>query len=53
LDQSGSTGLRLQGAAYQETLKSCTATGANIEGRAARDSAARAAVAFLRKAFGR
>ena len=45
-----SSGARLQGEAYREALKSCSATGANVEGnRKARDQAAQATIAFLRK----
>lgn len=48
------TGQRLQGEAYQAVLKSCSATGANIEGSAkARDRAAEVTLAFLSKAFGK
>lgn len=46
------TGARLQGAAFQEAQASCRATGATVEGnRKARDTAADAAVAFLKKTF--
>ena len=46
------SGQRLQGEAYQAALKSCSATGANIEGNAkARDKAAAATLAFLAKVF--
>lgn len=49
-----STGQRLQGDAFREMLRSCSATGANVEGnRAARDQAADAAIAFLKKTFAR
>ena len=45
-----SSGARLQGGTYREALKSCSATGANVEGnRKARDQAAQATIAFLRK----
>lgn len=48
------TGARLQGAAYQEAVKSCSAVGASVEGNTgARDKAAQAAVAFLKQTFGR
>jgi dienelactone hydrolase len=43
-------GSRLQGEAYNAMLKSCATTGATVEGNArARDQAAAAAVAFLRR----
>ena len=43
-------GQRLQGEAYQAALKNCSSRGASVEGNsAARDTAAKAAVAFLRK----
>lgn len=46
------TGQRLQGEAYQAMLKKCAGRGASVEGNtAARDTAAKAAVAFLRKVF--
>ena len=46
------TGARLQGAAYTDALKSCRAVGATVEGNhSARDKAAQAAVAFLKKTF--
>ena len=46
------TGGRLQGPAYTDTLKGCHAVGATVEGsRGARDKAAQAAVAFLKKTF--
>lgn len=46
------TGARLQGPAFQEAQASCRATGATVEGnRKARDTAADAAVAFLKKTF--
>jgi dienelactone hydrolase len=46
-------GARLQGDAYTAMLKSCTAVGATVEGsNRARDKAAQAAVAFLKKTFG-
>lgn len=49
-----STGQRLQGDAFRDMLRSCSATGANVEGNhAARDQAADAALAFLAKAFTR
>ena len=48
------SGARLQGAAYQDAVKACSAVGASVEGNtAARDKAAQAAVAFLKKAFAR
>ncbi|MEQ1517576.1 MAG: dienelactone hydrolase family protein [Usitatibacteraceae bacterium] len=49
------TGQRLTGAAYVDTLKNkCAATGATIEGdRKARDKAAQVILPFLRKTFGR
>lgn len=49
------TGQRLQGDAYQETLKkSCRALGASMESnRSARDKAAQSALAFFRKVFAR
>lgn len=49
------TGQRLTGTAYADTLKSqCAATGATVEGdRKSRDKAAQAILAFLRKTFGR
>ena len=44
------SGARIQGEAYREALKSCSATGANVEGnRKARDQAAQATLAFLRR----
>jgi dienelactone hydrolase len=44
------SGARIQGDAYREALKSCSTTGANVEGnRKARDQAAQAIIAFLRK----
>lgn len=46
------TGQRLQGAAFQALLKKCVSRGASVEGNAAaRDTAAKAAIAFLKKAF--
>jgi dienelactone hydrolase len=46
-------GARLQGDAYTAVLKGCTAVGATVEGsNRARDKAAQAAVAFLKKTFG-
>ena len=46
------TGARLQGDAYTAALKSCGAVGATVEGNSrARDKAAQAAVAFLKKTF--
>lgn len=46
------TGARVQGGAYAAMLKSCTAVGATVEGNStARDKAAQAAVAFLKKTF--
>jgi dienelactone hydrolase len=48
------TGARLQGAAFTEAQNGCRAFGATVEGsRAARDKAARAAVAFLESTFAR
>lgn len=48
------TGQRLQGDALREVLKNCSATGASIEGnQAARNTAAQAALGFLRKVFAR
>lgn len=48
------TGARLQGTTYEEAAKGCRARGASVEGdAAARDQAARAAVAFLKKVFAR
>ncbi|MBS0505756.1 MAG: dienelactone hydrolase family protein [Proteobacteria bacterium] len=48
-----STGERLQGKAYTDMLKSCSTTGAIVEGNArARDQAATAAVGFLKTTFG-
>jgi dienelactone hydrolase len=49
------TGARLTGAAYTETVKTkCSAIGASVEGdRNARDKAAQAILPFLRKTFGR
>jgi len=45
-------GQRLQGEAYQAMLKKCAGRGASVEGNAAaRDTAAKAAVTFLRKVF--
>ncbi len=45
-------GNRLQGEAFTAMMKSCTTTGANVEGsNRARDKAAQAATAFLKKAF--
>jgi dienelactone hydrolase len=47
------TGARLQGTSYTDVLKSCGATGAIVEGNnRARDKAAQAAIAFLKKTFG-
>jgi len=47
------TGARLQGQAYATMLKDCRASGANVEGNPrARDEAAQAAVAFLRRTLG-
>jgi dienelactone hydrolase len=44
------SGARVQGEAYREALKSCSATGATVEGnRTARDQAAQATIAFLRR----
>lgn len=49
----GATGARLQGPAYGEALKACQAVGATVEGSTkARDQAAQAAQAFLKKVFG-
>ena len=46
------TGARLQGEAYTAALKNCSAVGATIEGsNRARDKAAQAAIAFLKKTF--
>lgn len=46
------TGTRLQGEAFAAAQASCRALGASVEGNAkARDKAAQAAVAFLKKAF--
>lgn len=46
------TGQRLQGEAYTTALKNCSTIGATVEGNTgARDKAAQAAVAFLKKAF--
>lgn len=49
------TGQRLQGAAYQDVLRTqCGALGAHVEGsRRARDEAARAVLAFLARVFPR
>ena len=48
----GATGTRLQGPAYGEALKACQAVGATVEGNTkARDQAAQAALAFLKKVF--
>jgi len=45
-------GARLQGEAYSAALKSCQAVGATVEGSTrARDQAAQAAVAFLKRVF--
>ncbi len=45
-------GNRLQGEAFTAMVKSCTTTGANVEGsNRARDKAAQAATAFLKKVF--
>jgi dienelactone hydrolase len=47
------TGQRLQGPAFQAMQKKCSARGASVESNAAaRDQAAKAAVAFLKKTFG-
>jgi dienelactone hydrolase len=47
-----SNGQRLQGEAYQAMAKKCVTTGASVGGNAAaRDQAAKAAVAFLKKVF--
>ena len=47
------TGQRLTGDAYQQTIKSCGALGASVEGnREARDKAGQASVTFLRKVLG-
>lgn len=49
----GATGARLQGPAYRDAIKACQATGASVEGSTrARDQAAQAALAFLKKEFG-
>ncbi|MBS0508544.1 MAG: prolyl oligopeptidase family serine peptidase [Proteobacteria bacterium] len=49
----GATGARLQGPAYGEALKACQAVGATVEGSTkARDQAAQASQAFLKKVFG-
>jgi dienelactone hydrolase len=46
------TGARLQGDAYTTMMKNCGAVGATVEGSSrARDKAAQAAVAFLKKTF--
>jgi dienelactone hydrolase len=46
------TGTRLQGPAFAAALKGCGAVGATVEGsNRARDKAAQAAVAFLKKTF--
>lgn len=46
------SGARLQGEAFGAAIKSCQASGATVEGnRRARDKAAEAAVAFLKKTF--
>ena len=46
------TGTRLQGEAFAAALKGCGAVGATVEGSTrARDKAAQAAVAFLKKTF--
>jgi len=46
------SGARMQGDAYAAMLKSCTAVGATVEGNnGARDKAAQAAIAFLKKTF--
>jgi dienelactone hydrolase len=48
------TGARLQGEAYTAALKNCGAVGATVEGSTrARDKAAQAAVAFLKKTLAR
>jgi len=48
------TGVRLQGASYEAAARDCGARGASVEGNAAaRDRAAKAAVAFLTKVFAR
>ena len=47
------TGARLNGAAYQQAVKSCGAVGATVEGNImARDKAGQTTVTFLRKVFG-
>jgi dienelactone hydrolase len=47
-------GERLRGDAYQAVLKKCVALGASVEGNtAARDKAAQATLAFLKKVFAR
>lgn len=49
-----STGQRLQGDAFREMVRTCSATGANVEGNhAARDRAADAAIGFLTRVLGR
>ncbi len=46
------TGTRLQGEAFNAAMKGCGAVGATVEGSSrARDKAAQAAVAFLKKTF--
>lgn len=46
------TGTRLQGEAFNAAMKGCGAVGATVEGsNRARDKAAQAAVAFLKKTF--
>lgn len=46
------TGTRLEGTAYGNTLKACRAMGATVEGSTqAREQAAQAALAFLKKVF--
>ena len=48
------SGARLQGEAFREMVKECSAQGANTEGnQGARNKAADAAVAFLKQAFAR
>ena len=48
------TGARLQGPAFADAQKGCSAVGATVEGNhAAREKSARAAVGFLQKTFAR
>ena len=47
------SGQRVSGDAYKQALKTCSATGASVQGnKAARDAAGQVTVAFLRKVFG-